>query len=214
MRMPMTARRNAPRFALTLTAVFIGACSADSTAPSTAAPPAGATMVVPGASSKALVGGIDGTYVVVFDPRVDQTFAMGPNTLKMPANSVCNLLTSGYGTSHWNQSCTPQTLPVTMTVTIKGSNGDKPQIDFLPAMRFNPAKNVQLTLYYSKANKGDADNRVMLYCPDHGKCIDESLTDASVKSFTDATAQIVWRRIKHFSGYVIAGGRDSEGGDQ
>jgi hypothetical protein len=213
MRKPTTARRTLPRYAFLLAAAFTGACTADSTAPSstsTAVTPAARSMFIPDASSKALIGVADGTYVVTFDPTKDQQFYLGPNSLKMPANSVCNLLTSGYGTSYWNQSCTPQTLPVTLTVIIKKASSDHPEIDFFPAMRFNPARSVQLFMYVPHATQQDASNWLMQYCPDKGGCIDESKTDASLTTYVDRNANVVFRRVKHFSGYVIAGGRDDD----
>jgi hypothetical protein len=36
------------------------------------------------------------------------------------------------------------------------------------------------------------------------------MNDSSLMSYVDRNAQLVFRRVKHFSGYVIAG-RDDEG---
>jgi hypothetical protein len=35
-------------------------------------------------------------------------------------------------------------------------------------------------------------------------CVDESQSDQSLKTTVDASQNLVWRRIKHFSGYLIA----------
>jgi hypothetical protein len=72
-------------------------------------------------------------------------------------------------------------------------------------MRFNPAKDVELFLYAPDANKSDAKNLTLYYCADKAKsCIDESLTDKDLQTFIDKKNDVVFRRIKHFSGYVVA----------
>ncbi|MEP6992033.1 MAG: hypothetical protein ABJA80_13965 [bacterium] len=161
-------------------------------------------MFVPSASAKALIGVADGTYAVTFDPTRDQQFYLGPNHLSMPAYSICNLLTSGYGVDYWDRSCSPQTLPVTLTVVIKNAASDNPSIQFFPAMRFNPAKTVQLFMYAPKVSRTDAKNWLMFYCPDGGACLDESLKDTSLITNIDYYNNVLFRRVKHFSGYTVA----------
>ncbi len=213
MRKPMLARSTAARLALLCTvAVLLGACGESNTPPSArrSTTPEATSMFVPDAASKALFGVADGTYVVTFDPKKDQAFYLGPNHLNMPANSVCNLLTSGYGSQYWDAPCTPQTQHVTLTVTIKNAASDHPSVEFQPAMRFNPAKVVQLFMYVPNATLQDASNWLMLYCPTgSATCVDESKTDPSLTSYVDRSANVVFRRIKHFSGYVITGYTDT-----
>jgi len=43
----------------------------------------------------------------------------------------------------------------------------------------------------------------MKYCNAAG-CVDESLTDPDLRSNVDVENKVVFRRIKHFSGYVVA----------
>jgi hypothetical protein len=215
MRKPMTARPSVRRLGLLAAVVsLLSACNADTSIKPAAAvkTPEATAPLAPMSADKALYGVVDGVYAVTFDPTRDNTFYLGNHRLSIPGYSVCNLLTSGYGAAYWNRTCTPQTLPVTLTVTIKGAQTDSPQVDFLPAMRFSPSKTVQLFMYVPNATQADATNWRMLYCPtsiDLG-CIDESLTDPSLGSFVDRNAQLVFRRVKHFSGYVIAGGRDED----
>jgi hypothetical protein len=186
-------------------ALVVGACNGEVSAP-TAGPKTlqAPAMFVPSASAKALVGVADGTYSVTFDPTRDQSFWLGPNHLSMPAYSVCNLLTSGYGVAYWNTSCSPQTLPVTLTVVIKNAASDHPSINFFPAMRFNPNKSVQLYMYAPNVSATDAKNWLMSYCPDGGTCFDESLTDNSLATSIDYANNVLFRRVKHFSGYTVA----------
>lgn len=213
MRMPMQARPIASRLTL-LAALFLGACSNEVTSPAATAPTRAieaSSMFVPTAAQKALIGVVDGTYAVVFDPTRAQSFALGPNRLDIPANAVCNLLTSGYGAGYWNRSCLPQTLPVTLTVVIKNSQSDRPEVQFFPAMRFDPTKSVQLFMYAPKVSRDDAKNWLMLYCADKGGCTDESATDADLTTFIDYTNNVLFRRVKHFSGYVVAENGDGGG---
>ena len=216
MRKPMTARSSVRHLGLAVAVVsLLSACNVDrSIAPATRSttPEAKAPLMPQGADMQ-LYGVVDGTYVVTFDPTRDQNFYLGYNHLSIPANSVCNLLTSGYGAAYWNSPCTPQTAPVTLTVTIKGASGNSPSVDFLPAMRFNPSKTVQLFMYVPGATQQDATNWIMLYCPTgSGKCVNEALTDPSLTSYVDRTQNLVFRRVKHFSGYVIAGRDGSDDG--
>jgi len=127
-----------------------------------------------------------------------------PRHLSLPGHSVCNLKTSGYGAAFWGESCTPERMPVTLTVVIKNAATAHPSMQFFPAMRFNPAKTVQLFMYAPHVSPTDAKNWLMLYCPDKGACFDESLTDKSLTTFIDYKSNVVFRRVKHFSGYTVA----------
>lgn len=215
MRMPMKARPPVLRTIALAAVVVLGACSGDMTSPPATAKRAieATSMFVPTDANKALIGVLDGTYAVTFDPTRDQSFSLGPNRLDIPALSICNLVTSGYGAAYWNRSCDPQRTPLTLTVVIKNSQSDHPQIDFFPAMRFSPTKTVQLFMYAPNVSRADAKNWWMFYCPDGAsKCVDESATDASLQTYIDYNASVLFRRVKHFSGYVVA--EFAEGGAQ
>jgi hypothetical protein len=219
MRMPTMARATVrPTTLLVASALVLGACSGETTSPTAAAPQPDAAIertssFVPSAASKSLIGVKDGSYVITFDPRRDQSIALGPNHLDMPANSVCRLVGSGYGADFWNRACSPEVLPVTITIVIRNASSSKPSIQFFPAMRFNPENDVELFLYAPNANKDAAKNFLMYYCPDRGKCIDESLADKDLQSYVDKHNDVVFRRIKHFSGYVVAERGDEASGE-
>ena len=161
-------------------------------------------MFVPTASAKSLIGVVDGTYTVVVDPRKDQSFNLGPNHLDIPAGGICDLGTSGYGAAFWDKPCVSERSRVALTVIIKNASGQHPSIDFFPAMRFNPKKTVQLYMYAPRVSREEAKNWQMFYCPDHGGCFDESLTDASLATNIDYANNVLFRRVKHFSGYTVA----------
>ena len=204
---PTKARTVAARFTMIAGAMFLAACSGEVTSPAAKAPATtleATSMFVPSASAKALIGVADGTYSVTFNPGADQLFRLGPNHLSIPANSVCNLLTSGYGAPYWDRPCLPQLAPVTLTVIIKNASSLHPSIQFFPAMRFNPAKTVQLFMYAPQVSPTDAQNWLMYYCPDFGSCVDESRTDSALVTYIDYNNNVLFRRVKHFSGYTVA----------
>jgi hypothetical protein len=43
----------------------------------------------------------------------------------------------------------------------------------------------------------------MRYCDDTNTCVNEAAHDADLASYADHDAQMVFRRIKHFSGYLV-----------
>jgi hypothetical protein len=194
---------------LVASAVMLAACGRDVSAPAGTG-----SQLAPTDANKALVGIVDGVYTITIDPNQSYTLPLGKSYMTLPAHAICALGTSGYGSSYWNTSCSPGTHPVTLTATVRGAQTDNPSVDFEPAMRFNPSTTV--TLFISVTNAATLSNMtVMKYCSTGtlasgglagGKngCIDEALTDPSLFTTIDKTANTIYRRIKHFSGYLIA----------
>ena len=182
--------------------LLIGACAGDVTAPGAGSREA-TSMFVPTDAAKALIGVADGVYTVSFDPKNGVSMPLGPNRISIPGDAVCNLASS-YGAAYWDSPCTPETRRITLVVTIKNASSVHPSMDFAPAMRFNPLKDVQLFMYAPKVSKNDAKNWLMLYCPDRGACVDESLKDAQLSTNIDHSEKMLFRRVKHFSGYTVA----------
>lgn len=204
MRTPFQVRMRFTLVAAAGASVLLAACAGEATAPK-AAPHASqlrTSPFVPSPLQKALVGVSDGTYTFTIDPSVDQSLSLGASYLSIPANSVCELSSSSYGPDHWNESCTPETGQFTITAVVQNAATDHPSVQFQPALRFSPDKNVSLFLYVTDQATLDA-TRVMKYC-DGVTCVDESLADPSLQSNVDTTNNVVFRRIKHFSGYVVA----------
>jgi hypothetical protein len=216
MRMPMMARSKS-FFTLVAAGVLLAGCSGDATAPVAAKSPVLSQVrtspFVPSTAARSLVGVADGTYEFTVDPTVDQSVDLGPNHLDLPANAICEIATSSYGASHWNEDCSPETAPVHITAIVRNAASDHPSIDFYPAMRFNPAMNVGLYIYVPVGMEDFQKNWVMKYCDDTGTCVDESIADADLRSNADLTNKMVFRRIKHFSGYIIQQGFAEEAGD-
>lgn len=202
--------------------VASSACGTDSTAPTPAASAAKVTTpearsgFAPTEASKALIGVTDGTYRVTFNPATDHVFSLGPNRIELPANSVCAIGTSGYGPSFWDQPCTPERKPVNLVVTVKGASSSNPQVDFLPAMRFNPETKVNLYFYVPRVTRADAKNWIILYCSNSlvtssgrgssGSCTNEAQSDLSLRTYIDYSTSVLFRRLKHFSVYRVDDG--------
>ncbi|MEP6733649.1 MAG: hypothetical protein ABJE10_23585 [bacterium] len=171
-------------------------------------------MTAPQGAEKALVGVIDGVYTFTINPAIDQSIKLGASRLDLPASSVCALATSSYGPTAWDSSCDREKLPVVITAVVKNAATTHPSVEFSPAMRFAPDKNVQLYLYVTDAATL-TNMTVMKYCgPFNSVCVDESVVDKTLSTTVDKTAQFVSRRIKHFSGYVVAENGDGITGGQ
>ena len=210
MRLPMMARSRVSLVPLLTTvataSLLLAGCSGDATSPSAAKSNTVSALrtspFVPNGAQRALVGVSDGTYTFEIDPSEAQSLQFGASHLDIPANAVCDLASSSYGAGTWNDACAPQTEPFTITAVVKDAATDHPSVEFEPALRFNPASNVNLYLYVTDQATLDA-TRVMKYCNASG-CVDEALTDPDLRSNVDVENKVVFRRIKHFSGYVVA----------
>ena len=210
MRLPMMARSRVSLVPLLTTvataSLLLAGCSGDATSPSAAQPKSLSALrtspFVPTGAQRALVGVSDGTYTFQIDPTQAQSLQFGASHLDIPANAVCDLATSSYGVGTWNDACAAQTDTFTITAVVKDAATDHPSVEFQPALRFNPQSNVNLYLYVT--DQATLDNsKVLKYCNETG-CVDESLTDPDLISNVDVDNKVVFRRIKHFSGYVVA----------
>jgi hypothetical protein len=205
MRLPMMARSRASTLITLATAsLMLAACAGEATAP--VAPKTVSqertSPFVPTDAQRALVGVADGSYTFTIDPSQTQLLQLGANGLYIPANAVCDLATSSYGVGTWNDACALQTAPFTITAVVKNAATDHPSVEFQPALRFSPATSTYLYLSVTDQATLDA-SKVMLYC-NETSCMDESLTDSDLRSYVDTKNFMVFRRIKHFSGYVVA----------
>jgi hypothetical protein len=210
MRLPMMARSRVSLVPLLTTvataSLLLAGCAGEATAPSAAQPKTMSAMrtspFVPTDAQRALVGVADGTYSFTIDPSQAQSLQLGASHLDIPANAVCNLATSSYGVGTWADACDAQTEPFTITAVVRNAATDHPSVEFQPALRFSPESNVNLYMYVT--DQATLDNtRVMYYCNETG-CMDESQSDADLRSNVDVENKVVFRRIKHFSGYVVA----------
>jgi hypothetical protein len=193
MRHGQTMRNSAKSFFAFAMLGLVGACADNQVA----APVSEAPAVVAPANF------VKTGYTVTFRVNNSQgaTQKIGQHVINIPANAICDLATSDYGTTQWNKSCAPLRGAVTITGTVfTGPNGE-PYIDFQPAMRFAPNKEVML--FFKEGRTDGTKIASVKYCNDAGFCIDESLNDPSLKPFRIGSTSIIGRRVKHFSGYTV-----------
>lgn len=143
----------------------------------------------------------------------------GLYTLVFPANSVCDPDKSSYGPGTWDSPC--KTLQDGQSITVTATYGftnNGLAVDFQPALRFNPKLEVRistgvyagvLTTFsdYFAANPSALHFLGIYYAPDlssSGKT--DAAFDNSLVTHVNLTTGLVWRRIKHFSGYNVTTG--------
>lgn len=129
---------------------------------------------------------------------------LGDHLLYIPAGAICDPLVSTYGATEWDKPCTPLRGSIAITATLMRDDNNRPYVDFQPALRFSPDKQTMLFLRNGRAPQ--PTKIFTQYCNNLGVCVDEGLTDPTVKPFRVGETSIIARRIKHFSGYTVAWG--------
>ena len=137
-------------------------------------------------------------------------FVLGNNAVYFPANSICDPATSTYGPGHWDDPCDALTTPINFHAEIRRNAAGQSWVDFAPAVRFVPTNDPSQTVWMMM--KPGADITLANYAafgmewmptgsPD--VTVNEAATDATVKTYIDLTRDIAFRRVKHFSGYIV-----------
>jgi len=143
-------------------------------------------------------------------------------TLKVPANGVCSL-SSSYGPGTWDSPCTTLGDGETITVTATyGITQNGPSVDFSPALRFSPSVQTTLaTSLYSNVLTSAANYFAshpsslrffgMYYEASLGSSlVPDAALDPSLVTHVNLSTGIVWRRVKHFSGYSVTSGQSCD----
>lgn len=139
------------------------------------------------------------------------TFTMGPHALHFPDSSICDPSASSYGPGEWDAPCVVLDSAIAIHAEVRLVDG-KPSVDFTPSLRFvpttTPDKFVWIMMRVSDdATMLEALKARILWSPAFGQPgVDESLTDATLRSYTVPGTRAVYRRIKHFSGYQVQTG--------
>ena len=184
--------------------VASSACSTDATTPLPLAAPESAGLSQ-GPSTQQDASGED-AYTFTIDPTRDNYLQFGEHSLWLPANSVCDPATSSYGIGTWDDACSPLATSITITANVRSASGGLPRVDFEPALRFNPRHAAYLTFTVKGKQAKEAVAMRILYCPTSSSkdCVDEALTDPSLETVLNRSYKMVYRRVKHFSGYLVA----------
>ncbi len=191
-----------------VTMIIAGGCAEAPSAPSVAAPVSVASVLsAPDGRPTFSLGesGNNGTATASIGPE-GGTITMGNSAVVFPAGSICDPATSSYGPGTWDDACTPLTAPITITATIK-TTGQGTWVDFSPALRFVPSTNssrwVWLALFSKKKIGASELSRFNIYYAATlgGAFVDETASDATLRTYVDTKSGVSTRRIKHFSGY-------------
>lgn len=141
-------------------------------------------------------------------------FSMGPHHAYFPAYAICDPAKSTYGTTEWDKPCTPLSSAITIKAEVRVTNGT-PWIYFTPNLRFVPSQYptrwvwLYLETRQPIASTDFARFTILWFSEVGAEAIDESLTDPTLKTHIWPEVGLVYRRIKHFSGYQVHDGRAS-----
>lgn len=141
-------------------------------------------------------------------------FSIGVHGVWFPANSICDPALSSYGPSEWDKPCTTITAPIRIRAEIREHNG-LPYVVFTPDIRFAPAtrkgkdvdpkKFVNLYMYVGQSSASGAYD-IRWVANEGARPVTEAESDPSMQTKRMFGGQVVYRRVKHFSGYLVAAG--------
>jgi hypothetical protein len=203
--------RSFMRLTLTASVALLAACSA---ADQAVAPTVSHTARPAGAPSLDVITNLVAPDSMSADFTVTPSggmFSLGNNAVYFPANSICDPATSSYGPSHWDEACTPLDHAIDFHAEVRrDSVSGKTWVDFTPAVRFVPTDDPNQTVWMLMKAGTDvtADNYSgfgMQWMPDGSPdfAVDEASTDPDLKTYVDLDRDVVFRRVKHFSGYIV-----------
>jgi hypothetical protein len=195
------------RLATLSLALLSGACSDQVLAPAARLAPPGAAR--PDRSSDYAFQ--DSGAVDITVTPAGGSFALGPHSITFPANAICDPTVSSYGVTEWDKPCKPARQEIQIHAEIRRLHG-REWVDFTPALRFVPTDDPSrfVWLYMSShaaLGTSHANEFNLLYSKQlDGAGIDETPNDASLRTYVSPRDGIVFRRIKHFSGYQVGAG--------
>jgi hypothetical protein len=144
------------------------------------------------------------------DPNASAYIAIGPHYLYIPANSVCDPTTSGYGVGTWTLPCASLTKPITVTARASLYNGH-PLVEFDTHLRFRPTTDTRYDVMLYLRDDRATSASTITWCPESSAyCVDEAKLafGSQLETRFDPAALYVYRKIEHFSGYNVTGGRE------
>ena len=153
------------------------------------------------------------------DPTKHETFVyMGEHKIVFPAYSICDPATSSYGPTEWDKPCQPLTTPITIAADTMTVNGH-PHLRFSPDLRFVPSVDPRnwVMLYMKDPSASDplvGPTLTILWEAPDGTLIDETLSDPTLVTQVQGSSSIVYRRVKHFSGFLVSSRMEELGGLQ
>jgi hypothetical protein len=143
-------------------------------------------------------------------------FAIGSDKVYFPPNSICDPATSSYGPTEWDAPCQPISRPIRIHATY---DRGREWVAFAPALRFvptdDPKQFVSLYVYSPTFAMNDAsgvetDYRLEWLPLPTAPGVDEGRDDRTQHTRKDGKQALVYRRVKHFSGYQVVSGFAAE----
>lgn len=195
------------------TALIAAACR-DAVAPSRSTSAVVERLRGPAAMASIVSSSPAGTSLTFqIDPR-GGSVKIGGFRLDYDANAVCDPATSGYGPEYWLASCSTLTAPITMKATVWYTPDGEAMADFSPNIRFRPDAVVMLSVKRPKTQGRSLSSdeqkfwSVVYFKDVDGvrQSVDEAATDAELSTKFDSNYGLIWRRIRHFTGYYVRSG--------
>ena len=144
-------------------------------------------------------------------------FVLGSNAVYFADHSICDPETSSYGPGHWDDPCEPLDRPMDFHAEVRHNDAGQTWVDFTPAVRFVPSADANQTVWMLMKAGTDVttenyDNFGMEWMPNGSPefAVNEASSDSDLKTYVDLDRDVVFRRVKHFSGYVVFGARSME----
>ena len=132
--------------------------------------------------------------------------ALTGNVIAIPANTICDPATTGYGPTEWLKSCSRATRPIEFKVTTWIDLKGRPQARFEPDVRFSPSAARPVRLFFKDHLLRNYSTIYIPYCTAIGTCVKEEATDSFLTTkVTPITSGGYWvyRNLRHFSGYNV-----------
>lgn len=138
-------------------------------------------------------------------------YVVGNHAVVFPAHSVCDPDKSSYGPGTWDAPCEAMTKPMRVHAKVRTVNGES-SVDFSPEIRFvpaaNPARWVWIFMYTPEAiGAQDVSRFNILFTQSLGATPEnDAASDKTLRTYVDTRSGLSFRRIKHFSGYIVSSG--------
>jgi hypothetical protein len=138
-------------------------------------------------------------------------FFVGNHAVVFPAGGICDPATSSYGPGEWDAPCSALNRPITISAKVKTVKGVT-SVDFTPELRFVPSDDqsrwVWIYMFTPNARSAtDLSQFNILFAQTLGATpVNDAAEDPSLRTYVDSRLGMSFRRIKHFSGYVVLNG--------
>lgn len=196
--------------------ILLVACSADRPA----APDSGDAEAAGVRATVTSTYAEDGKSAIVMVTPSGGWFQIGTHGVWFPENSICDPATSSYGPTVWDEPCETIQQPIEIHAKIM-EQGGLPYVVFTPDLRFAPAVNekggldpkrfVKLYMYVGDSELARSGSLEIKWVSDDGAVpVSEAEHDPSMRTRRMLHGQLLYRRVKHFSGYLVAAGALSD----